>query len=240
MDLGAALRRARDEAGLSQRELAERAGVTASTISRYESGAQLPSTALLDRLLAVCGRDLEVRLVQRHHDLQAEFARRAALPWDKRAGGTEFMRPSFLLRILDAGADVLVGGAWGAEILGIPAEPAADGLLLLTPDEVPALATAFSATLPPWRQVEGGFGSMRVTPQVFEENPVARWFHQFVGTFVTEVRDQAATWPPEVRVPTEGRPLRVVAPNALDGVEGVRAQVLEQWRAWRAERDAAG
>lgn len=39
---GAALARAREQRGLSQRELASRAGVTQAYLSRLESGAQAP------------------------------------------------------------------------------------------------------------------------------------------------------------------------------------------------------
>ena len=49
--LGPALRRLRLRRGLSQRELARRAGVTRSMISSYERGTNLPSLPTLDRLL---------------------------------------------------------------------------------------------------------------------------------------------------------------------------------------------
>ncbi|MFN2452436.1 MAG: helix-turn-helix domain-containing protein [Candidatus Dormibacteria bacterium] len=41
-------------AGLSQRELARRAGTSSATMSRYESGAIDPSTGTLDRILQAC------------------------------------------------------------------------------------------------------------------------------------------------------------------------------------------
>lgn len=239
MDVGKVLRQARDEAGLSQRELAQRAGLTASTVSRYESGAQLPSVALLDRLLAGCGRDLEVRLVERHHDLHAEFARRAGMPWDERVSTREFMRRWFLGRLVRGRVDVLVGGAWAAELHGIPAEPA-DGRLLVAPAAVPELTAVFSTGLVPWREVEGSFASLPVRPEVFVEHPVARWAYPDVGTFVTEVRAPDDDWPPEVRLPTDDGPLRVVAPLALEGVDGLRPEVLAQWLAWRAGPPTTG
>jgi transcriptional regulator with XRE-family HTH domain len=48
------LRQARRAAGLSQRELARRAGTSSATLSRYESGAISPTVATLDRLLRSC------------------------------------------------------------------------------------------------------------------------------------------------------------------------------------------
>lgn len=59
---GALLRTARQRGGLSQAELARRAGLTQSVISAYESGARQPSLATLARLVAATGSDLEVRV----------------------------------------------------------------------------------------------------------------------------------------------------------------------------------
>lgn len=52
LDVGARLRRVRDTAGLTQRELAKRAGVTNSTISLIEQEAHAPSLASLHRILS--------------------------------------------------------------------------------------------------------------------------------------------------------------------------------------------
>lgn len=53
---------ARRRAGLTQRELAERAGTTQSSIARWESGRSEPSFANVIRLLRLCGFVLDVRL----------------------------------------------------------------------------------------------------------------------------------------------------------------------------------
>lgn len=54
------LRQARRRAGLSQRELAERAGVPQSAVARLESGRVVPRVDTLERLLRACGSTLEV------------------------------------------------------------------------------------------------------------------------------------------------------------------------------------
>ena len=51
---------ARRSAGLSQRELAARAGVPQPTIARIERGQQVPRTDTLDRLLRACGWELDM------------------------------------------------------------------------------------------------------------------------------------------------------------------------------------
>lgn len=55
MDVGRQLVEARQAAGLSQRELARRAGVPASTIGRIERGAVSPTIQTLERLASALG-----------------------------------------------------------------------------------------------------------------------------------------------------------------------------------------
>ena len=74
------LQLARLEAGLSQRELAERAGVTQSEIARIESGKREPSIPTLQKILAGAGLELRFRLDKLDdHDrvLNARHARRS-------------------------------------------------------------------------------------------------------------------------------------------------------------------
>lgn len=52
LEVGARLRAVREQAGLSQRELARRAGVTNSTVSLIEQDAHSPSLASLHRILS--------------------------------------------------------------------------------------------------------------------------------------------------------------------------------------------
>lgn len=55
-------REARERAGLSQRQLAERAGVSPSTIARIERGRMEPTLDLLLRLIRACGMELRMHL----------------------------------------------------------------------------------------------------------------------------------------------------------------------------------
>lgn len=56
------VREARKRAGLTQRELAERAGTTQSAIARFESGRTSPSFDSVLRLIRLCGFRLDVAL----------------------------------------------------------------------------------------------------------------------------------------------------------------------------------
>jgi len=60
MDTAELLREARRAAGLSQAELARRAGTSQPAIARYESGAASPSVRTLERLLYALGRRLRL------------------------------------------------------------------------------------------------------------------------------------------------------------------------------------
>lgn len=60
MKASESLRAARRHAGLTQRELAARAGVPQSTIGRIEAGLVDPRQGTLTTLLRACGWDLEV------------------------------------------------------------------------------------------------------------------------------------------------------------------------------------
>ena len=58
MDAATTLRRVRAQAGLSQRALAERAGVAQPAIARIESGRVDPGVETLSHLLESCGFEL--------------------------------------------------------------------------------------------------------------------------------------------------------------------------------------
>ncbi|MEP7003708.1 MAG: helix-turn-helix domain-containing protein [Chloroflexota bacterium] len=60
MNAARILRAARSHAGLTQRELAARAGVPQPTIAAIESGAQDPRFRTLERLVRASGQELDV------------------------------------------------------------------------------------------------------------------------------------------------------------------------------------
>jgi predicted transcriptional regulator len=76
IDVGATLRHARLQRGLSLRELAARAGTSHATLSAYEKSRKIPTTHTFLRILAACdyGVDLVLnrRIRQRHGMSRAE------------------------------------------------------------------------------------------------------------------------------------------------------------------------
>jgi predicted nucleotidyltransferase/DNA-binding XRE family transcriptional regulator len=75
-DAGSVLRTARKAAGLTQAELARRAGVTQSVVSAYESGRREPAVSTLSRLIEATGATLGLH-VEPH---QVEVRRLPATP----------------------------------------------------------------------------------------------------------------------------------------------------------------
>jgi transcriptional regulator with XRE-family HTH domain len=61
-ELGQAVRARRLELGMSQTELAERAGMTQSAISRLEAGGTVPTIGVLERFATALSADLVVTL----------------------------------------------------------------------------------------------------------------------------------------------------------------------------------
>lgn len=66
---------ARRRAGLTQAELARRAGVPKSTVGRIESGARTPSTEMVERLVRAAGLEVSVSLSEPDPGTDSMFER---------------------------------------------------------------------------------------------------------------------------------------------------------------------
>lgn len=78
MDAGRLVRQARQEAELTQKGLASRAGVSRQTVAHIEGGARQPSLTTLVRLLAVAGKQMQVELVPLDDDVRRAIDERRA------------------------------------------------------------------------------------------------------------------------------------------------------------------
>lgn len=169
MQAEAMVRSARRRAGLSQRELARRAGVSATTVVAIESGRQLPSLRVLQALVAVAGLDVTVDRpleplcthVRRHLHLSLSVRLHLALggqgrPWQRpvlpawhqlgllatsgRVFATGDLATSLWLPATEPVTPVTVGVQLG-EGMALPATPQLD----VAPARLPSLA---SVTVP--------------------------------------------------------------------------------------------
>ncbi len=84
---------ARRSAGLTQRELARRAGVPQPTIARIESGHQMPRADTLDKLLRACGWELDMTLRRGEGEDRSLIGHWLSLtPSDRAVGGAAYGR----------------------------------------------------------------------------------------------------------------------------------------------------
>lgn len=233
MDIGAALRQVRLSAGLTQRELAGRAGVAAASVSRYESGVKVPSFPFVERVLATCGKDLHLVVVERYSDLEATFAALAATPLRERRDDTCLSRPSFLESLSGLPGRVHVGGSWAAVLGGVPTEPAEGRLLVADDDATVAGLTSLLFRFFARLVIEERVSGVLANPRVVRYEGGCLWAVQDVGRFTTGLVPPDGPWPPAQPVPTPRGTLHVTPPDALVAVEdGVRPDVLARWRDW--------
>ncbi len=79
------IRMARRQAGLTQTQLAERAGTSQAAVSAYESGRRSPSVDTLCRILAVAGFEVRMRLTPPDTHVAALKVAEALLPAEQLA-----------------------------------------------------------------------------------------------------------------------------------------------------------
>lgn len=97
MSISNLVREARRRAGFTQAELAERAGVPKSTVGRIESGARMPSTKMVERLVRAAGLRVSVSLSEPDPGTDSMFERTLRRsPAERLADATRVAR--FVLR----------------------------------------------------------------------------------------------------------------------------------------------
>jgi len=227
MDVTGLLRRARQEAMLTQRQLAAQLGIAASTVSRYESGAAQPSLPMLDRMLAACGKQVEATLVHRHADLDADLDRLAARGHSRRLSEIGMLTGWFVSQLPEG---TVVGGAWAAALHALP-HGHRHGVLWVPGDDasIAALAGLLRQHMAWFYEPGGEPCAPVVRPDRIVQNPVAEWRVQVAGRFRTVLVPQADSWPVAVRVDGDLGPLLVVPAEGLRPADGVRPDVLARW-----------
>lgn len=82
---GNLIKLARRDGGLSQRELAKRAGTSQGAIAAYESGQRSPTLETLSRIVRAAGQDLRIQVVAYDDHDDAMAAYEASLSEETRA-----------------------------------------------------------------------------------------------------------------------------------------------------------
>lgn len=135
------IRIARDQAGLTQQQLAARSGRPRETIARWESGAQVPSLEAVSAVVADCGLDLVLRLANRDTTLIESVREQLALTTMMRLtrllpSGSVAEAKRSLRWLSDASTPTVVIGQLGAALLGAPQRPDAVQVEFVSADPV--------------------------------------------------------------------------------------------------------
>jgi len=113
----------REEAVLTQVQLARRAGVARSTVAAFESGKHAPSLAAIDQLLAALGRQLRLDAEPMAADLDAEIDAAMTVPLGERVERHAGWVPDLLAQL--AGVPFVAEGSVAAFVQGAPLPVAA-------------------------------------------------------------------------------------------------------------------
>jgi transcriptional regulator with XRE-family HTH domain len=123
VDVARVIRQARRSAGMTQLELASRAGTAQSAVAAYESGARTPTLATVERLCDACEHDLELLARPRLRRGAASLAELAAtIAQDLRDG-----RERDALRLIFGFADDFRGSSRPGRIALLAPEPPPTG-----------------------------------------------------------------------------------------------------------------
>jgi predicted nucleotidyltransferase len=142
MNAAVRLRRSRQAAGLSQAELAARAGTSQPTLSAYERGSKTPTSATLHKLLEATGVRPST-LAAAHHDEILNTCRRSGAEdvrvFGSIARGEDTVDGDIdLLVRFSAGTSLIDHARLVAELtdlLGIPVDVISEGALRLPDDQ---------------------------------------------------------------------------------------------------------
>lgn len=135
------LRRSREDAVLTQDELAGRAGLASSTISAYESGWRTPPLDALDQLFAALGRQLRFLAEPVGADLDAQIDTALAVPLSARLDRHAGSLPFLVERLV--GVPYVIEGAFAAFLQGAPVPVQAMDIVVAERD-LGALAAALA------------------------------------------------------------------------------------------------
>jgi transcriptional regulator with XRE-family HTH domain len=148
------VRIARQRAGITQQQLADRSGHPRETIARWETGAREPSLATLTALVAACDLELVIHLAQKDPSLDELVADQLALtPTERlqrlmpRATMDGTLRA--LRRLAETRTPVIVIGGVAAVLQGGPQQPGEGEVEFVSGDPFAAEAAMRNAGLTP-------------------------------------------------------------------------------------------
>jgi transcriptional regulator with XRE-family HTH domain len=234
MDAAEMLRAARRRSGLSQSEVAQRAGVHHTMVSAYERGRRTPGMTTFKRLLAAAGSELAIELVSAGSSVDDRITH--ALAQSAEARIDRFAEALHQVIGLLAQTRLAVNGLAAAALHGVPVDVERIDLLLANEPNAPeAAATALLRNgVMVWAEQLLRFTHMPAAPHLVMRaaDPSLWWFPLW------EVQVEITLCPPErlaraqlvplrdTQVPVIGLwDLQVNDPAAADLIERTRARM---------------
>ncbi|WP_410811950.1 helix-turn-helix domain-containing protein [Micromonospora sp. 067-2] len=218
--LGATVRRQRHLRELTQRDLAELAGVSQTAVARIERGDRAPSILVLERLLAAMDVQLAVGVEPLDAHLDARIAELAARPVVDRID--DLGLDGMLDRLADVLPQVITGGT-AALLQGAPVPVDALEIAVRWRDSTRFtswLATAYGQR---WNARWGEFGMLRLEP---EEPGEHRWSTRY-GELRATMCDEL---PETIEVRHAGRSYRVVPLVQVELGDAHAGELLRRYR----------
>jgi transcriptional regulator with XRE-family HTH domain len=221
------VRTQREQHGLTQQQLADRAGVNQATVARIERGRQAPSLPMLETLLAALDAQLALSVEPLDAHLDAAIAEIA----DR--GMAERIADAGIAKVVDRLPDIpyVVTGSTAALLQGAPVPVTAVHLALRWQD-----ADVFTDWLSRmygrrWHDKWQVFGYLRLHPRDFGDH---RW-QTLVGEIVATMCNEL---PESIEVRHGERLFRVVPLTEVEVSDPAAAGLLRRYRE-RTARSAA-
>ncbi|MFC0503444.1 XRE family transcriptional regulator [Micromonospora costi] len=217
--LGRTLRQQRESRELTQRELADLAGVSQTAVARIERGDRSPGVPLLERLLAAIDVQLAVAVEPLDAHLDAAMTDLAARPVADRIDALN------LDRLLDRLGDLpyVVTGATAAVLPGAPVPVEATEVAVRWRDSARFTRWLEAAYGRRWNARWSEFGGLHVDPAEPGEHRWRTRYGEIRATMCDELPDAV-----EVRHGERG--YRVVPVVELEVTDPRAAALLRRWR----------
>ncbi len=185
MDTGDMLRAAREQAGLTQVQVAQRAGVHHSMVSAYELGKRRPGVATFERLLAAAGSHLCAEIAPLDAYLDSRIERALAVSPKARIG---MLRGTIdhLLELCE-GVPFAVDGLAAAALHGAPVEVTEPAVLLVDDPDFLQTVGARMTSDRVWLDDVGGYRLVAFNAKALSLLDPSRWRTCFGSHFTVKL-----------------------------------------------------
>jgi transcriptional regulator with XRE-family HTH domain len=229
MHFGPFLRRLREQAELSQAELAARCGTTQSALAAVERGRRRPTTEFVERVLAGMGWQLKVDVEPLHADLDARIAAVEKVPLPERFASFDVDVETLVELLSTARVVYVVEGVVAAAAHGAPVRPQRMDVAVRDDDrELARLAEASRFRLLGWNpRYDEWSNGITLTVERLRETGRSQWFSPVGGELHIRL---VAEPPPHVVVHVGELTLPVVGLADLEFDEPELRCVLQRLR----------